>query len=127
MKQKLDEVMKRVHQMFAETFSVPSKLRMSEQTLRSIAKEHMPGYHDGMSLHDVTLFGYPVEIDDSLGDEIMVDGERRSYGAWDEPRDITPETCPKHNWQYTHYSDEFVCVRCGLREDAVMHRWVEGV
>lgn len=121
----LSEVMDRVHEMFSETFSKPDKLRMSEKTLRSLAKEHLPGYYDGMSLHGVTMLGYPVEIDNKLGDEIMVDGKRRTYGAWDEPQEVDQATC-KHNWLFAHYSNEFVCVRCGLREDAVMHRWVEG-
>lgn len=47
-----------------------------------------------------------------------------THGAWDEPREVDPATC-KHNWQYTHISDEYVCVWCSLREDGVMHRWCE--
>lgn len=47
------------------------------------------------------------------------------FGAWDEPTGITPDICGDHNWLYTGISDEYLCVRCGLREDATMHRWVE--
>ena len=42
-----------------------------------------------------------------------------AYGAWDDEKPLVdPDSCC-HNWLYTEYGNQFVCVRCQSRKPAV--------
>ena len=73
----LSDALDAIYALRREQFRNPAKVRISEDLLRSFIEEvGLPKDEDGEPsglVGPMTLYGVPVELDDSLGDRIVVE------------------------------------------------------